>query len=124
MSTPDTKCICGHARDEHSRYIAPTKSKCCAVSCACEDFSESGAAHDEVGALLKGIGSLRGGKFNLYKPLITLEFYEHDDVAWLQLDRCKNSGEIVYRSSTVMGPDALMRCLRKTLEDLKASGAS
>ena len=74
--------------------------------------------------MLVRIGRLRGGEHQLYKPVVVLEFYEHDDEATVRIGRCKGMEEIVLTVSAMGGSDAIGRALSKALAELLGSGAS
>lgn len=73
--------------------------------------------------LLREVSTLRGGSLNIYKPVVALEWYEHDDVASIRVGRCKGLEEIVYQK-TFTGHDAVRVVLEGALAALKETGAS
>lgn len=49
---------------------------------------------DEVGALFQEISTLRGGPEKLYKPVVRIEYYEHDGIVNVAVGRCKGMDDI------------------------------
>lgn len=56
------------------------------------------SAWDKVGALFEEISALRGGPYRLYKPVVRIEYYEHDGIVNAAVGRCKGMDDIVARA--------------------------
>lgn len=71
---------------------------------------------DEIGAEIDAIAKTDGGPCGLYKPVLRIEIYEHDDEVRVELGRCKSMDEIVATRSALGGktyPEALLETLRE-----------
>lgn len=68
------------APNDGTRYLEP------------REFSTDIAAAWEV---VKKLGEFRGGPHNIYKPVIRLEYYEHDGIANVSVGRCKGMEDVV-----------------------------
>lgn len=73
---------------------------------------------EDLEAFLRWVGQLRGGAFNLYKPVVRVEFFEHDEIWTIQVGRCKGMEEIVL--TTTGSLHEAMQCAEAALE---SSGA-
>jgi hypothetical protein len=86
---------------------------------------------DEIGAEIDALAKARGGPFQLYKPVLRIELYEHDDdvevkvgrakgasdvdLASVEVGRCKSLDEVVIRSASMSGrpyQECLLEALR------------
>ena len=76
---------------------------------------------DMIATLMRDIGSLRGGSFSLYKPVVRVEFFEHDEESTVEVGRCKGMEEIVLRVTSGLGVE---HALVETFKKLKDSGAT
>ena len=74
--------------------------------------------------LLVEIGKLRGGPHNFYKPVVRLEYYEHDGQAHCAIGRCKGMDDIVVIEEAWAdgGPDEAAMAMAICLSFLKAKG--
>lgn len=76
---------------------------------------------DEVGKAFEELALLRGGPRDLYKPVIRIEYYEHDGCVTVQVGRCKSMDEIVVDERHESGggdpmPADILACLKKARE--------
>lgn len=75
---------------------------------------------DEIGAKLHTLATTSGGLHALYKPVVRIEIYEHDDEVTVEVGRCKGMDEIVIRKGALDGrayPEALLAMLDEALRE-------
>lgn len=71
---------------------------------------------DEVGAALEELATIRGGPHKLYKPVVRVEYYEHDEVVTVEVGRCKGMEEVVIRKSVTSAQESVDDCLLVALK--------
>lgn len=88
-------------------------------------MSEREPNWNDVGEAIERISVMRGGPKGLYKPVVRVEWYEHDNAADVAVTRCKGDfgsrDNIAAEASAYGGtaPEAIFRALRLAEEDLK-----
>ena len=83
---------------------------------------------DEVGRELYELATLRGGPRDIYKPVIRIEYYEHDDCLRVEVGRCKGMENILACASIMAIPNAqgheydpVLTCATGLLEAIRAA---
>ena len=69
---------------------------------------------DQIGAALEQLANAGGGKLQLYKPVVRIEVYGHDDQVSVEVGRCKSMDEVVIEVEVMNGrpwPEALLVAL-------------
>lgn len=75
----------------------------------------SASLWDQIGTELEALANASGGKHKLYKPVIRIEVYEHDDQVDVEVDRCKGNNGVVIQKGAMSGSwqEGLLRSLRE-----------
>lgn len=84
-------------------------------------------SHD-IGGLLRILGEMRAGDYQLYKPGVAVSYYDHDEIASVYVTRCKacpveSTDEIVIRTGSVCGVECVRRALLSAILIALRSGA-
>lgn len=72
---------------------------------------------DAVERKLHALSTARGGSLKIYKPVVRIEWYEHDGIATVEVGRCKGMEEIVLTASAQAehAAEAISAALEKAL---------
>lgn len=91
---------------------------------------------DEVGAALIDLATIRGGPKDVYKPVVRIEYYEHDECVRVEVGRCKGmetvvacadgmaEGSVLQNGPGYSQSDELAKCLLKMIAQAKAEAMS
>lgn len=75
---------------------------------------------DKIGEAIERIGKMNGGPFKLYKPVVQIEWYDHDSEATVSVGRCKSMDEVVAVATTFGNPATAATVILRALKLVEA----